>query len=666
MFLTGGKMFMQYGLIFMLTYFTILLSGRVNHKTYRDLIAGTLMGLQLVGLSYLQTLLGWHNLPDGRYFFAVFSVFFWGPIAVIPIALGLVTVTFFHPTLYLFENLFTMAMVTLVAYAYRSWIEKKKILLRWPQILILALTPTTVALPLANFLYRDEIAVEQANDSVLMILIAITFLTFTIIYANARELERKANILLLRDANTELEGQNIEIRALYEEMAASEEALQENYIELNTYKDQLEFLAYHDPKTGLYNREYFQMTLGKLNPIEMANKVLLYLRVNHFEQIEDTLGQTLIEILHKIIAREIEEASHGFEGMTVFQLAYGRFVVLANAGEEALELFLGKVYESLSSTYLVENMVLPIEFDVGALKIDPSLNELSILVEYAEIAMLQAANHNIRNKIYWFSEEMYKNKQYQTRLEFDLQKGLEEEQFFIVVQPQYKENHEISGAEVLIRWRHPEFGLISPMIFIPLAERLGLIGSIGHFVFNQTLQLAIRLKSLTESIIPLSVNTSMIELVDLNFSRYVNDKLLMKGLEHQVINIEITESALVKDMSHVQANLDHLLGFGMSIHLDDFGTGYSSLSHLSQLPVSHLKIDKAFIDNIQRNEKDLKVVQTIIELGHRLDMKVIAEGVELEEQVRILHEQGCDFYQGYYFSKPVDLDVFCELLIKKK
>lgn len=659
MILTGGKMFLQYGLVFLLTYFTILLSSRIKRSTTRALISGTLMSLQLVLISYLQLLLQWHNLSDGRNFFALFTVFFWGPLAGIPVAIGVLVISFMHPTLYLAQNLLITTLVSMVAYGYRVWIQKKQIKLKWPHILGIAITPTLIALPLANILYRGEVAVAQANNSIMIILISYTILTFAIIYANTRELERKENLALLEEANGELEYQNIEIRALYEEMAASEEALQESYSELNDYKNKLEFLAYHDSKTGMYNREFLHLTLFRLEKERPLHRVLLYLRVHHFEQIADTLGQSLAEILHSIVAKKIEDTTRQFKGYTGFQLGYGRFAILtADDDEASINPFLDQIFTELSSTHLVENMVLPIDLDVGAIPIDPHTRVQSLFEEYAEIAMLESAKCNIQNKIFWFSEEMYKSKQYQNRLEFDLQKGMTEQQFFIVVQPQYDADHVISGAEVLLRWRHPEFGLISPIVFIPLAERLGLIASIGQFVFNQTLDLASKLKELTALSIPLSINTSMIELVDLNFSGYINEKLYQSGIDHTRINIEITESALAKDMSHVQANLDHLLGFGISIHLDDFGTGYSSLSHLSQLPISHLKIDKAFIDHIQRNDKDLKVVQTIIELGHRLNMKVIAEGVELKEQLEILHRFGCDYYQGYYFSQPIPVDEF--------
>jgi EAL domain-containing protein (putative c-di-GMP-specific phosphodiesterase class I)/GGDEF domain-containing protein len=661
-----GQLLFQFGFIFLMSYFVILLSSKIKHRHFQSLICGSLLAFVLIAVVLIQRSLGWQSLPNGRNFFVIFSILFWGPLASLPVAFGVVVAALFYPTFYIIQDLVVFCFLALISLGYRWGIKKYAITIKWPHILLIAITPVIIALPLANILYPNETAVSQATGSILLILITYTVLNSAIFYAFFREREREINLRHIQKANEELASQNEEIRTLYEEIAASEEALQESFIELDNYKNRLEYNVYHDAKTNLFNHDYLNKELVELDLAKQHTTVLLYLRAHDIERLVDTLGQTLAEILHTIMAKILYECLHKYENYRLYHIAQGRFALLIESyTEEVLQKSILEITDRLKNTQLVENMLLPVDLDIGGLHLDTAQDESSLWLESAEIAMIESSKDTIRNHVIWFSQTMYDKKQYQTRLEFDLQRAIERNEMFLVIQPQYTKNKEMIGAEVLLRWSHKEFGLISPKIFIPLAERLGLIGSIGKYVLSETIGIIENLMRQSAMHVPISINTSMIELIDSNFSQNLTQSLKRHHIMSSLLNIEITESSLIEDMNHIKNNIDKMLEAGLNLHLDDFGTGYSSLSQLSSLPISYIKIDKAFIDEVLISDRSMQVVKTIIELAHRLDMSVIAEGVEHYEQLVSLDAIKCDFYQGYYFSKPIPIDDFFNILTLK-
>lgn len=658
-----ARMLLQYGLIFLLTYFVVIISPKIERAYIRAIASGTVLGGELIFIAIIQEQLEWKDISNGRNFFIIFAMIFWGPLATLPVGLAMMVVSLMYPNLYLLQDLLVFSILFIISYSFRRFIHKHSIEIRWQHILGISLIPLLVILPLANVLYQDEIAVQQANRSAWMILLGIAVLNYAIFYASFRESDRRKNLLRIKEANAELEGQNMEIRALYEEMSASEEALQANYIELENYKDKLEYLAYHDSKTGLANGDCLAKELNAINFDALEGKVLIYMRVHGIERLVDTIGQNLIEIMNLIVSKKLTEVLRKHEQICLYLLAQGRYALYVNdSAKIPIEQVLIEVQERLMEIQLIENIYFPVDFDLGAIALETAKDELSLWLEWAEIAMVESSNAIHRNQLVWFTKEMHDKKQYQNRLEFDIQQAIKKQEFYILLQPQFTKSKEMIGAEILLRWEHKEFGLISPQIFIPLAEKIGLINNIGRFVLSEAIEVINKINEISTRELPISINTSMLELLDINFSKQLLAMVKDKGVLSERLNIEITESAIVGDLLSVKNNIEAILSAGIHFHLDDFGTGYSSLSHLSNLPVSHVKVDKSFVDEVLVNERSLQIVKTIVELVHRLDMKVIAEGVEIREQVECLDQLGCDFYQGYYFSKPIPKDKFYRLV----
>jgi EAL domain-containing protein (putative c-di-GMP-specific phosphodiesterase class I) len=244
-------------------------------------------------------------------------------------------------------------------------------------------------------------------------------------------------------------------------------------------------------------------------------------------------------------------------------------------------------------------------------------------------------------------------------LEFDLRHALEEQQFRLYFQKQAGADGRVSGAEVLLRWQHPQRGLVSPLDFIPLAEETGLIVPIGRWVLEESCRRlrAWEGKEKTRRLV-LSVNISARELQQDDFVDNVKEILLQTGIDPAMLSLEITESVLLDNMEEFIGKMQQLQGMGIAFALDDFGTGYSSLSYLKRLPIKRLKIDKSFVKDLGVDKNDEAIAQTIIQMGKTLGMDVVAEGVETTEQAEMLMQFGCHSYQGYLFGKPVTVEEF--------
>jgi EAL domain-containing protein (putative c-di-GMP-specific phosphodiesterase class I) len=322
------------------------------------------------------------------------------------------------------------------------------------------------------------------------------------------------------------------------------------------------------------------------------------------------------------------------------------------------------IRSKLVDTHLVENLIINVNLDIGAVIMDTINIEPPLWLEYAEIAMLESKSLKDTD-IVWYHEEMYAKNEYKKRLEVDLQHAISNDELFLVYQPQINQLFEVIGAEALLRWNHHEFGIISPTIFIPLAEKLGLIDAIGQFVIDETLRTIGLLRERNIMPIPLSVNASFIELINPQYVHRIKSKMEMANASAKDLHIEITETAIAQHMENVINTIDELFEINVKLLLDDFGTGYSSLSHLSHFPISIIKIDKLFIDSFLENEKIHQILESLVLLAHKINMKVIAEGVETKAQFQGLIEMDCDYYQGYYYSKPIELDAFMSLLINE-
>lgn len=426
--------------------------------------------------------------------------------------------------------------------------------------------------------------------------------------------------------------------------------------------------ANFDSLTKLPNRRMFRDRLKfelKKFGRDQLPLALLFLDLDHFKEINDTLGhesgdELLIEA-GKRITNNVRESD------TVARIGGDEFtIILAELTElHVVEQIADKIIQVLNQPFDISNGQVYVSASIGITLCPNDATTVSGLLKNADQAMYLAKELG-RNRFCYFTPQMQQHAQKRLGILNELHHAIEKEQFQLYFQPIVDlKTNKISKAEALIRWLHPERGLISPVDFIPIAEESGLINEIGDWVFKQAVQQAKYIKTSLEQNIQISVNKS-----PLQFKGTESHSDWLEYLEqHQVsgnnIVIEITESLLMEDKNDITNQLNEFKAAGLTIAMDDFGTGYSSLSYLKKFDIDYLKIDRSFINNMTANSDDMALSEAIIVMAHRLGIKVIAEGIETQEQMDLLSAVGCDFGQGYLFSKPLPAQDFHALLAKK-
>jgi diguanylate cyclase (GGDEF)-like protein/PAS domain S-box-containing protein len=423
------------------------------------------------------------------------------------------------------------------------------------------------------------------------------------------------------------------------------------------------FLAYHDDLTGLPNRALFEDRLAKAlaNAQRRGERVaVLWLDLDNFKSINDSLGHSVGDLLLKQVGERLQKYMRAQD--TVAKVAGDEFVfALINPGHmthaaAAAE----RIRRVVAGEFEVQGHVLNVTCSIGISLSPDHGTDSETLIKNADAAMY-SAKENGRNNSRFFTRELNAKAEERLALENNLRVALDRGEFFLVYQPQLEiASGRITGVEALLRWRHPELGLVPPDRFIPIAENSGLIVPIGEWVLGMACTQARRWQELGLPLLPMAVNVSAVQLHQERFVQMVRRVLDETGLAPQYLELEITERVLLSNTGKTLAMLQELARMGLQLSIDDFGAGYSSLSYLQDLPVGKLKIDRSFIQAMTVNPRDTAIVAAVIGMGHSLNLKVLAEGVETEEQMSFLRAHNCDEIQGYYFSKPLAADPFAE------
>jgi len=430
------------------------------------------------------------------------------------------------------------------------------------------------------------------------------------------------------------------------------------------FEQRLQFLSQHDPLTSLPNRQLFETRLE--HAIQSAGNPfsILSIDLDDFKSVNDVYGHPTGDDILLEIAKRLQ--SFVPEEDTVARIGGDEFVILIETPMDANEIakFADKLRHVVAEPVNVRDRHLHIPSSIGISIHPEDGTDVTTLLQHADTALHQAKSQG-KNRYAFYAEELTSAAAVNLQLENDLRDAVLRQEFFLVYQPQYilKTRRSI-GVEALIRWNHPLHGVVPPDKFIPLAERTGLINSIGEWILTTACQ---DMKEWLEKgldIGRISVNLSGKQIQGSDIVKTVRNLISETGLKPEALELEITESSILEQSSQSIEILDQLRSLGISLAMDDFGTGYSSLSYLKRLPVDRLKIDKSFIRDITSDSEALSIARSVIALGKSLNLATLAEGVETAEQENLLVEEGCDEAQGFLFAKPLSADELVDYLAK--
>ena len=428
-------------------------------------------------------------------------------------------------------------------------------------------------------------------------------------------------------------------------------------------EDRVQFLAYFDALTGLPNRALMNDRLAQALAAarRRSEKVaVLFLDLDRFKLVNDSLGHTVGDLLLNEVAKRIKGCTRQQD--TVSRIGGDEFVIVLTGADE-VSVIASRVARALTATFEVKGHSLSTSCSIGISMFPDHGDDGETLIKYADQAMY-CAKESGRNAIRFFSSDMNRQITERTALENDLRRALDKGEFFLVYQPQIvTASGELAGFEALIRWRHPQLGLVSPDKFISVAENTGLILPIGEWVIKTACAQARKWLDQGLLNVPVAVNVSAVQFRQTEFCEVIKRALASSGLPAQYLELELTESLLLTNQDVVLSVLQQLKEMGLNLAIDDFGTGYSSLSYLRQFRVNKLKIDRSFIREITTNADDAAITTAIINMAKSLNLTVIAEGVEDESQFEFLRAHQCDEIQGYYTGKPGTATEVADILL---
>lgn len=495
------------------------------------------------------------------------------------------------------------------------------------------------------------------------------FLIFTLVNNAFKRLQTAENQLL--KSNSQLVKAKDEITSAYQQVTESEALLRQQYDEilhaqnkLLEYKQKLHELAYFDQLTGIPNKISLKDNLEELLALE-EKCALLYVDLDNFKYINDTMGHTFGDLLVKAISDMV--AGMLDPNCILYRLGGDKFILLIKEFKDIydIERIAVKLLKGLKNPVDVEGRIFYNTASIGISLFPDHGNSMDELLKNADIALIKAKETG-KNRIVIYSEPLNMAVREWVDIEKYLRTALENSEFELYYQPQYDmKTREISGFEALIRWRNDEMGFIMPSKFIKVAEDTHLIISIGEWVVRNACIFLKRLQQEGYEDITVSVNISMLQLLQTDFVNVILETLEMTNVSPNKLEVEITESLLSENFEAITEKMNILKENGVRIALDDFGKGYSSLNYLRKLPISTLKIDKSFIDIISDNEDSRILTDYIVKIAKSLNLRIVAEGVETQDQFDYLAGLNCDKMQGYLFSRPLtERDAIAKLPVK--
>ncbi|WP_431067658.1 putative bifunctional diguanylate cyclase/phosphodiesterase [Methylotuvimicrobium sp.] len=415
-------------------------------------------------------------------------------------------------------------------------------------------------------------------------------------------------------------------------------------------------MAYHDKLTGLPNRDLFYDRLNtailqaKRHQVEIA---VLFIDLDHFKYINDTFGHTSGDIVLQQVAARLTMCLR--ETDTLARMGGDEFTVVLqdfdNRGD--VETTAQRILKSLSAPLILENQELYISASIGISFFPEDGGNPALLMKHADTAMYSAKNSG-RKCLHFFRSSMEGYSLKRIEMEQQLRQGLERNEFKLYYQPQINlESGRIIGAEALIRWQHPEKGLLPPSQFIAIAEDTGLIEPIGEWVLREAWSQRQGWHRSGWEDFRIAVNLSAHQFNRTSLVKTIADVLCRSDIDPAILELELTETVAMQDVGKTLNILNELKKFGVQLSIDDFGTGYSSLLYLRQFPIDRLKIDRTFVANIAHNPNEAAIVVAIIAMAHSMGLEVIAEGVETKGQLSFLKMHGCNEAQGYLMGKPM-------------
>jgi diguanylate cyclase (GGDEF)-like protein len=432
----------------------------------------------------------------------------------------------------------------------------------------------------------------------------------------------------------------------------------------------LEHRAFHDPLTDLPNRQLVLDRLGhalaRTERRQSSGVAVLFLDLDRFKVINDSLGHEVGDGLLVVASERLKGCLRPED--TLARFGGDEFVVLVEdveRPEQAIQVA-ERLIECLEDPFVLEGRELFVSTSMGIAFGTSRTKSADELLRDADTAMYRAKYESLGYAV--FDPDLYERAVRQLELENDLRRALEREELVLHYQPIFEfGSREVWGAEALVRWKHPERGLLGPAEFIALAEETGLIVPMGRWVLNEACRWTKELQQSHPRSAPLRVivNFSAKQMQHPSCVEDIEEALRRSGLGAESLSLDITESAFIDALESNTLALQRIENLGVGICIDDFGTGYSSLSYLKRLPADVLKIDKSFVGGLGQNVEDTAIAGMVVELAHTLGMEVIAEGVETGEQVAFLEEMGCDMAQGYHFEWPLPAEAATEFLLAR-